>query len=85
MPGISHHSLCKDSLRAFGASLKAGHYRSAQLYFTTIFSYQFRNLGIEADNILKQLEGLLPLHRERIGAVVPEGFGRPPIDGRYPH
>lgn len=44
---ISH-----DSLRSFAASLKAGRYRSASLYFSTIFSYQQRTMATPVDRIL---------------------------------
>ena len=43
-----------DSLRYFAASLKAGSYRSASLYFHAIFGYQQRRLAMAVDPQLKQ-------------------------------
>lgn len=44
-----------ESRRCFAGSLKAGHYRSAKLYFQTIFVYQVRNMGLEVDKVIRQL------------------------------
>lgn len=44
-----------ESLRSFAASLKAGHYRSSSLYFSTIFSFQQRTMAIPVDKILSAL------------------------------
>ena len=46
---ISHKSL-----RCFAASLKHGRYRSAHLYFGSIFGHQCRALAIPVDEFLKQ-------------------------------
>ena len=42
-----------ESVRCTGASLKAGHYRSAQLYYQAAMGYQMRQLGLQVDPLVR--------------------------------
>lgn len=45
--------LTVESVRCTGASLKAGHYRSAQLYYQAAMGYQMRQLGLQVDPLVR--------------------------------
>ena len=42
------------SLRSFGASLKAGSYRCASVYFSAVTAHQVRHLGVQVEEVIRQ-------------------------------
>ena len=42
-----------ESIRCTGASFKAGHYRSVQLYYQAVFGFQLRHLGVPVDPLIR--------------------------------
>ena len=51
--GVASWPITHDSLRCFAASLKHGRYRSAALYFSSVFGHQTRTLVQPVDELLK--------------------------------